>query len=147
MPRNASYLSKVSVDDHSQDEAKLAFGEKVRSLMNNLSLSQSELARQAGLRRDAISTYVRGKVWPDPANLRKLANALGVIPSDLIPGMSEIEAVGSRAPGAARPVISAPTSPALQMDQVKPGVFRLRFDQVLPLSVATQIIALLQPAE
>jgi transcriptional regulator with XRE-family HTH domain len=59
--------------------------------------SQSELARQvwgelttkAGRKvarnRDRISTYEKGKSWPDPHNLKKIAEALGMTQAELAP--------------------------------------------------------------
>ena len=59
-------------------------------------LSQSDLARavwgemstttgrKAARNRDRISSYEKGKGWPDPANLLKIANILGVNPGELI---------------------------------------------------------------
>ncbi len=39
--------------------------------------NQSELARRAGLRPAAISTYCRGKDVPSPESMTKLARVLG----------------------------------------------------------------------
>ncbi len=46
---------------------------------------QSDLARAAGLNREAISSYVRGRNWPTDVSLQKLAKALGVAPEELLP--------------------------------------------------------------
>lgn len=145
MSRNASYLPHYSTPSQ-EDAAKQVFGEKVRSLLNALGYSQSELARASGLRRDAISTYVRGKTWPDPKNLRKLANALGVTPNDLIPGMSEIKDLPIReqdTPFSQTRTTGHLSQPAMRMEQVRPGMFRLWLDQTLPFDTVQKILALL----
>lgn len=54
------------------------FGRKLKAFANEKGWSQSELARQAGLARDSVSTYVRGVSFPDPENFAKLCKALGV---------------------------------------------------------------------
>jgi transcriptional regulator with XRE-family HTH domain len=65
------------------------FAKRVYTLMIRKGWNQSELARQSVLNRDAISNYVRGTNLPDPANLKKLAEALGVEPADLLPNYDE----------------------------------------------------------
>lgn len=72
---------------------KEEFGRRLHAEIINRGWNQSEMARRADLRRDAISTYVRGTVLPSPAALQKLANALGMQPTDLLPNsaMSAIE--------------------------------------------------------
>lgn len=60
---------------------RMEFAKKLINLMRDKDLNQSDLARKAGLTRDAVSTYVRARSMPEPANLAKLANALGVEPS------------------------------------------------------------------
>ena len=47
--------------------------------------SQSDLGRRSGIERDSVSCYCRGRSFPRPDNLDKLALALGCKPSDLCP--------------------------------------------------------------
>lgn len=74
--------------------AKLEFGRRLAALMLDRGWSQSDLARAANLGRDAISTYVRGRSFPEPKSLRALAEALGIPAGELLPNtvMSAIEA-------------------------------------------------------
>ena len=65
--------------------SKEEFGRRLYNLMIQKGWRQSELARQAGLSRDSVSTYVRGISFPEPANLTKLADALGVEETALLP--------------------------------------------------------------
>ena len=62
------------------------FGQRLASILQRKNWNQSDLARASGLGRDSISTYVRGMVFPDPKNLKKLADALGCSVSELVPG-------------------------------------------------------------
>lgn len=72
---------------------KQEFGRRLYKLMMSRGWNQSELARRAGLNRDAISTYVRGSSMPTPQSLNALAKAFGITPDDLLPNytMSAIE--------------------------------------------------------
>ncbi|MBI2240259.1 MAG: helix-turn-helix transcriptional regulator [Magnetospirillum gryphiswaldense] len=64
---------------------KQEFGRRLFALMDAKRWRQSELARQAGLPRDAVSVYIRGKSLPTPTNLQKLADAFGLLPEELLP--------------------------------------------------------------
>ena len=75
----------------------VAFAKRLQQLMNERELSQSDLAAKIWHRytntegkhvargRDRISVWIRGKNFPDAANLAKLAKALDVKVSDLAP--------------------------------------------------------------
>jgi transcriptional regulator with XRE-family HTH domain len=65
--------------------------------------------------RDRIGHYLRGTSYPDPANLIRLAAALGVPAATLVPPIVPTGSRGSGAPGgggAAAPVIPAAGIPA-----------------------------------
>jgi transcriptional regulator with XRE-family HTH domain len=75
----------------------LAFAKRLKQLMDERELTQSELAAKIWGRytntegkfvargRDRISVWIRGKSFPDTANLTKLAKELDVKVSDLAP--------------------------------------------------------------
>lgn len=75
----------------------LEFAKRLRQLMEQRELTQSDLAAKIWDRyvntegkhvargRDRISVWIRGKSFPDNANLEKLAKALHVKVSDLAP--------------------------------------------------------------
>lgn len=65
--------------------AKHDFGRRLLALIRDRNWNQAELARAAGLGRDSISTYIKGTVYPDPKNLKKIADALGTTPQALMP--------------------------------------------------------------
>ena len=76
------------------------FASRLQDFRKEKGWSQSDLAREvwgeietrAGRKvaknRDRISTYEMGKSWPDPANLTKIAKALGVPPEELAPDIT-----------------------------------------------------------
>ena len=108
------------------------FGRRLAALMTERGWNQSELARAAGLGRDSISTYVRGQVFPEPKNLRKLADALGTSPHDLLPNatMSAMEA----------------ETPALEIRQAHGHSDRvfIRINQLVTLEQASRIFEILR---
>lgn len=114
---------------------KQEFGRRVQSLMLAKDWNQSDLAREAELGRDSISTYVNGRTFPTPRALRKLAKALGVEESELLPnGM--MKALDDE-------------HPAIELKQAAghPGMAWLRINRAVPFSVAAQIIALINEAD
>lgn len=68
---------------------KQSFGRRLYHLMLERGWHQSELARRAGIPRDAVSIYVRGKSFPTPKNLAALALAFGMKETDLLPNHVE----------------------------------------------------------
>jgi transcriptional regulator with XRE-family HTH domain len=76
------------------------FADRLHDARTAKGWSQSELARQVwgelttkegrkvARNRDRISTYEKGKSWPDPHNLKKIAEALGMTPTELAPDIT-----------------------------------------------------------
>lgn len=86
----------IDAQDSQTDEAlrpkhltKQEFGRRLYKLMLRKGWNQSELARQAGIARDSVSTYVRGVSLPEPLNLERLAAALGVPAVEILPNATE----------------------------------------------------------
>ena len=111
--------------------SKQEFGARVQRLMFSKGWNQSELARRADLRRDAVSTYIRGAVFPTPTSLHKLSRALGVDPEALLPNYVE------QALGAAHPSIDLKVSPA------RPNDAWLKVDRRVSLNTALAVAKLL----
>ncbi len=61
-------------------------GARLRSLRRDSVLSQRELSRMTGVAFDTISRLETGKQQAQPRTIRKLANALGVEPHELMKG-------------------------------------------------------------
>lgn len=111
---------------------KQDFGKRLYTLMLSKGWTQSELARQADLPRDSVSTYVRGKSLPTPVSLEKLATALGVEPAELMPNHVE-SAIDN-------------DMPALEMkvSPNQPGVAWLRVNRLVTTQTALKIMTLLE---
>jgi transcriptional regulator with XRE-family HTH domain len=67
-------------------QAVVYVGDKVKRLRDERALTQGELADKAGLTVAALSRIERNNAEPRPTTRRKLAEALGVNPSELIGG-------------------------------------------------------------
>jgi transcriptional regulator with XRE-family HTH domain len=67
-------------------QAVVYVGDKVKRLRDKRALTQEELAEKAGLTVAALSRIERNNAEPRPTTRRKLAEALGVDPSELIGG-------------------------------------------------------------
>jgi transcriptional regulator with XRE-family HTH domain len=57
---------------------------RLRRLRKELALSQQDLERMSGVAQHTISDLESGKRGARPSTIRKLANALGVEPRELI---------------------------------------------------------------
>lgn len=68
----------------SVSDTKAEFAKRVYKRMMDKGWNQSQLARYAGLPRDSISVYIRGRSLPTPQSLQKLAACLGCAPEDLL---------------------------------------------------------------
>ena len=122
------------------------FARKLQDLRIAKGWNQSDLARAiwgttidkrgriVAKSRDRISEYEKGISVPEPDNMQKLADALGVSVEELAP----------------RVVAGAidREDPAMQMTMVTghPGRVHLVINQLLPLAVAAQIVALVEGA-
>ena len=60
-------------------------GQKLRRLRKRRVWLIGDLADASGVHRNQISTYELGKAGAHPDTIRKLAEALGVDPSELLP--------------------------------------------------------------
>lgn len=121
------------------------FASRLQAFRTAKGWSQSDLAREVwgvlttkagrevAKNRDRISTYEMGKSWPDPHNLMKIANALGVSPEELAPDITA-STVERQNPELAI------TAVAGHADKVY-----LKVNKLVSFAVATQIMQLLQP--
>lgn len=114
--------------------SKQEFGRRLYRLMLEKGWTQSELARQADLPRDSISTYVRGKTLPTPHTVKKMAEALGMRPEELMPAQIE------HAIDADNPVFEMKVSPS------SPSMAWVRVNRLLPLKEAMAIAEILDRA-
>ena len=61
-------------------------GERLRRLRRERALSQRDLTRMTGIAFDTISRLETGKQRAQPRTIRKLADALGVEPREVMKG-------------------------------------------------------------
>lgn len=112
---------------------KIDFGRRLQARMLDLGWNQSDLARAAGLGRDAISTYVRGRSFPEPKSLKALADALRVEPQELLPNEVAM-------------AMRSDTAPMLEIKQAAgyPDRVYLRVNRLVTLDQAAQIFGILK---
>ena len=115
---------------------KIEFGRRLYRLMLNKGWNQSELARQADLPRYAVSVYIRGKSLPTPPNVKRLAAALGVSETALLPNIAEN-------------AISDDDTPSfeLKVSSSAPNTAWLRVNQLVSTATAMQVAQLLSNDE
>ncbi len=113
---------------NSNKEVKEKFARKLQKAMLDKGWNQSELARRAGMGRDNISGYLKGKILPGTKKLKQLADALSLPPSALL------EDVVLR---------DEPDTPLLEVSRRDNGMVVIRIVQVVPMPVAVKIMELL----
>lgn len=79
-----------------QPLSKEDFGRRLYKLMSAKGWRQAELARRADIGRDSVSNYIKGKSYPTPMNLEKMATALGVTGDDILPGHASSAILATR---------------------------------------------------
>lgn len=135
-PKNRRY---TQTDDNAQlpptaprDMVKQQLARNIFRRMTARGWNQSELAREADLGRDSVSTYIRGKVLPDPASLQKLADALDCKVTDLAPSIVD-------------PALTE-EMPAVELKQsvTDPRRAWLRVNREVSFATAAKVIEILQ---
>lgn len=111
---------------------KQEFGRRVYRLMTERGWHQSELARQAQLTRDAVSTYVNGRSLPDPTNAKKLAEAFDMTVEQLLPNLVE------------QAIDRDPPAIDLKVSALNPDVAWLRINRLVRTDNAMQIMSILR---
>lgn len=71
-----------------KERLKREFARRLHQAMVAKDWRQADLHRASGVAKDSISSYYNAKILPTDYNLRKLAQALGVTPGALLPGVS-----------------------------------------------------------
>lgn len=64
---------------------------RLRELRQRQFLTQQELADRAGIAKVTVARIESGVTFPSFATIRKLANALDVAPSELVPDASVLQ--------------------------------------------------------
>ncbi len=112
---------------------KQEFGRRLYRAILEKGWTQSELARQAGILRDSVSTYIRGRNMPDAVNLKKIAKALGMKEADLLPNYDEA-------------AIEAQINPPFEVraSAEDPTRMWVKLNRELPLATVTKLMQLLE---
>ena len=71
------------------DRFTVVDGTRLRQLRRQRALSQRDLSRMTGVAFDTISRLETGKQQAQPRTIRKLADALGVEPRELMKGEND----------------------------------------------------------
>lgn len=98
---------------------------------------QADLARASGLVKDSIHSYCTQKTLPRPLALSKMANALRIKPSELMP--SALDSIGFTPAGDP----SANRPPVMEFVAGDATFARIRFDDVVFSTTAIEIMRLL----
>lgn len=101
-------------------------------LMLKRGWNQSGLARRADLPRDSVSTYTRARVMPTPQSAERLARALGVTASELMPNRVE-SAIEEDTP-----------SLEMKVSVNAPQKAWLRVNRLVSLATAAKVIGLIE---
>lgn len=133
------YHTQVSPSEHAdtaslnnRELVKSEFAKRLYHAILERGWNQSEFARHAGLNRDAISTYVRGKSFPSPQALAAMANVLNMRPEQLLPNYFEAAA------NKVEPTIEIKEVPGGE------GYMWLKLNMRLPKKVALEVFSLVQ---
>ena len=124
--------SRGGLDHNAKLEIKKEFSTKIYSLMMANNLSQSDLARSAGVGRDSISQYVRGRSLPSPKTAAKIAKALKVDIQELYPASKHYE----------DPQTGKGFSITHLEDDPKMARVVINIDKKIPLATAQEMFAL-----
>lgn len=68
----------------------MTVGQNIRTFRTKQGLTQAKLSELTGIAEVTIRKYESGKIVPKSQNLNRLAKGLGVSPSDLDEGLSEM---------------------------------------------------------
>lgn len=111
------------------------WAERLQRLTSQSGLSQAELARRAGMNRDAFNRYHSGKTRPPRERLEALANVFGVHPSDIDPDRLTLVKRSDM-----KTVQPYSVTPSANGD---PSWVRLRVDADVTLQTMTRILEIL----
>jgi len=116
---------------------KREFGQRLRRLLVQKGMSQTDLARAAAqftpdksFGRDLVSSYIAGRYVPNPVNLEAMASALGVSADELLPQANNLPRRGE-------------TTPPLDIRVLGEDRASLRVNQIVSLGVALKVAQLI----
>ncbi|WPZ36751.1 helix-turn-helix transcriptional regulator [Thalassobaculum sp. OXR-137] len=110
---------------------KQAFARILQNELLEHNWTQSDLANRSGLGRDAISTYVNARSFPEPRSLKAIATALGKEIKDIYPTVSTDPAKGHAI--------------SIRQDPDDPMRVFLTVNRSIPITLAGQIVEMVKP--
>lgn len=141
MARNPNY-TRPEASAAERAMARKQFGDNLRVMMNQRHWTQSDMSRQSGIARDAISNYVRGISFPDPGNLKRLAKTLDTECEALIPTMAPSQKVARKAAPIETPKVVPPEAEFIAT-QVAPDRMEVCLRKTLNVADVAKIIAII----
>lgn len=85
---------RVAMSKHGQI-ARNIFAQNLAEVLDAKGWSQAEFARRLGRTRDAVSTYVNGRTFPNTETMAQILQVLGVPESRLMPQIESVLEVGA----------------------------------------------------
>lgn len=113
------------------DMVKQEFASRLYRMTRERDWSQSDLARAAGITRDAVSTYFTAKSLPEMKNAAKLAEALGISVDELLPSRT------------AEAIDRDPPAFEVKASAQNPGKSTLRINCLVSTKTALEIMRLI----
>ena len=107
------------------------FGIRLRSLLEQKDIKQSEIADELKIGRDSMSGYARGRIMPLGDRLEAISNFLGVEPTELVPDYGQS-------------VSKTETAPRFNLNIHEDGTAWLAINQRLPKALALKIANLME---
>jgi transcriptional regulator with XRE-family HTH domain len=144
MPRTRARAPSSAQNAPTVEIGQQNFGRRLQQLLDQKGMNYSDLARlvwgktvtksgyEVAKNRDRISVYISGKAFPDPRNLKKIADMLGVEIAELAPEMV----------GDAMIEQQNPTYSITKVQGESDKVF-LRVNKLVPEQVAAKVMFLL----
>ena len=129
---DANGLTRAQAEEI-EGKIKSAFGRRLYAAILKKGITQAEAARRAGLGRYNINNYISGRALPSPLSLQKLADALDLETTDLLPENAFAQAAAENTP--AKDVYS--------ITSLAGGKARVQLDKVVRMSTALKIGQLL----
>jgi transcriptional regulator with XRE-family HTH domain len=124
------------MDDHTEEVP--IWAARLQELTLATGLTQAEIARRAGLQRDAYGRYVLGKTKPPLRRIRAIASALGVKPGEISEEWAHMDS-DIAGPAVAQKWTMGATA--------RPGIVRMEFSGEVTLEEAGRFMSLLREVQ
>ncbi|AKR54371.1 hypothetical protein XM25_00835 [Devosia sp. H5989] len=125
---DANGLTRAQAEEI-ESKVKDAFGRRLYAAILKKGITQAETARRAGIGRYNVNNYLQGRALPTPLTLQKLAEALDMKPSDLMPENAFEQAAAEK----------TPPKDVYSISSLAGGKARVQLDKVVRMSTALKI--------